>query len=86
MPLSIKDSETEQLARELAKRTGETITQATKRALAERLKRTRHVSTLQREILLEELKSIRRRWNQLPVLDDRSPEEIIGYDENGLPR
>lgn len=22
---------------------------------------------------------------QLPVLDDRSPEEIIGYDEFGLP-
>jgi hypothetical protein len=21
----------------------------------------------------------------LPIMDDRTPEEIIGYDENGLP-
>jgi hypothetical protein len=40
MALSIKDAETDQLARELAKLTGETITQATKRALAERPTRT----------------------------------------------
>jgi hypothetical protein len=32
-----------------------------------------------------ELAKILNRVDQLPVLDDRSPEEIIGYDENGLP-
>jgi antitoxin VapB len=32
-----------------------------------------------------ELDEILHRVDQLPVLDDRSPEEIIGYDENGLP-
>ncbi|MFH1555732.1 MAG: type II toxin-antitoxin system VapB family antitoxin, partial [Pseudomonadota bacterium] len=35
--------------------------------------------------LLEDLAAIQRRWNALPVLDPRSSDEIIGYDENGLP-
>ena len=38
MPLSIKDPETERLARDLAQPTGETITVATKKALGERLR------------------------------------------------
>jgi len=29
---------------------------------------------------------IRRRWSAMRVLDDRTPEEIVGYDEHGLPR
>jgi antitoxin (DNA-binding transcriptional repressor) of toxin-antitoxin stability system len=29
---------------------------------------------------------ILRRVDRLPVLDDRSPDELIGYDEDGLPR
>ena len=39
MALSIKDRETERLARELAERTGESLTLATRRALEERLRR-----------------------------------------------
>lgn len=85
MPLSIKDPETEQLARELARRTGESITEATKRALAERLKRTRNTEAVQ-QALFEELEAISKRMGNLPRLDTRTPEEIIGYDENGLPR
>ena len=84
MALSIKDPETERLARTLAERTGETITVATKRALEERLRRFGVAS--RKPALLEDLQAIRRRWTQMPVLDPRSPEEIIGYDENGLPR
>ena len=38
MPLSIKDPETERLARELAQRTGESITVAIRKALQERLR------------------------------------------------
>lgn len=83
MALSIKDRKTELLARELANRTGETITVATRRALEERLRRTG--SNARRAALLEDLEAIRRRFSALPVLDDRTPEEIIGYDENGLP-
>ncbi len=39
MPLNIEDTETERLARDLAKRTAESITIATKKALEERLRR-----------------------------------------------
>ena len=83
MALSIKDPETEQLARTLAARTGESITTATRRALEERLRRTG--SEARKAALLEDLEAIQRRWNALPVLDNRSPDEIIGYDDNGLP-
>ncbi|TWG90059.1 antitoxin VapB [Mesorhizobium sp. J18] len=83
MALSIKDRETELLARKLAQRTGETITVATKRALEERLRRTG--SDARKAALLEDLEAIRRRWSAQPVLDDRTPDEIIGYDENGIP-
>lgn len=84
MALSIKDPETEQLARELARLTGETITTATKRAIEEQLRRVGRPS--RKAILLEDLADIRRRWSALPVLDDRRSEDILGYDEHGLPR
>jgi antitoxin VapB len=83
MALSIKDPETERLARALAERTGESITVATRRALEERLRRVG--SEARKAALLEDLEAIQRRWNALPVLDSRTPEEIVGYDEHGIP-
>lgn len=83
MPLSIKDPQTERLARDLAARTGENITTATRKALEERLRRV--AGAPQKSTLLEDLAAIRRRCATLPVMDCRSPDEIIGYDENGLP-
>ena len=83
MALSIKDPETERLARTLAEKTGETITIATRRALEERLRRLG--SEARKAALLEDLAASRQRWSALPVLDARSADAIIGYDENGLP-
>ena len=83
MALSIKDRETERLARELAERTGESLTLATRRALEERLRRIGGAA--RRASLLEDLAEIRRRWSALPIVDDRTADEIIGYDQNGLP-
>jgi len=83
MPLSIKDPETENLARKLAHQTGESITLATKRALEERLRRTG--SDTRKAAFLEDMEAMQRRLRALPVLDPRSPDELIGYDENGLP-
>ena len=83
MALSIKDPQTEHLARTLAQRTGETITVATRRALEERLRRVAADPT--KAALLEDMEAIRRRVSALPVLDTRSMDEIIGYDEHGLP-
>jgi antitoxin VapB len=82
--LSIKDPETERLARALAERTGETLTIATRRALEERLRRIG--GGARRAALLEDLAASRRRWSNMPVRDTRGADEIIGYDENGLPR
>lgn len=84
MALSIKDPETERLARALAEKTGESITTATRRALEERLRRTGGAA--RKAALLDDLAASRRRWSQLPVLDRRTADEIIGYDDNGLPR
>ena len=84
MALSIKDPETERLARSLAEVTGENITTATKRAIEERLRRV--TSQSRKTVLLQDMAEIRRRWSAMPILDDRTPEEILGYDEHGLPR
>lgn len=84
MALSIKHPEADRLARELAARTGETLTEAVIEALRERLIRERGRSRGPR--VSEQLAAIGRRCASLPVLDQRTPDEILGYDEQGLPR
>lgn len=84
MALSIRHPEADRLARELAACTGETLTEAVIEALRQRLKRERGRSTTRR--LSDELRAIRKRCAALPLLDDRSPDEILGYDDNGLSR
>ena len=84
MPISIKSIETERLAREVADRTGESLTAAIQRALEERLERLKQQR--KRHIVKSQLDDILRRVDQLPILDSRAPDEILGYDENGLPR
>lgn len=83
MALSIKHPEADRLARELAARTGETLTEAVVVALRERLARTSGRNSV--VSVREDLAAIRRRCAALPVLDRRTPEEILGYDERGLP-
>jgi antitoxin (DNA-binding transcriptional repressor) of toxin-antitoxin stability system len=39
-----------------------------------------------RRKLKREIDKILRRVDRLPELDNRSPDEIIGYDEDGLPQ
>ncbi len=85
MPLSIKDPEADKLARELVQRTGESITQAVIAALRERLVREQRKDEAT-ESLVDEVMEIGRHCAALPLLDARSPDEIIGYDEHGLPQ
>jgi antitoxin VapB len=84
MALNIRNEEAERLAAELARLTGETKTEAVARALRERLARVRGGRRSRR--LADELDAIALHCASLPVLDHRTPEEIIGYDENGIPR
>ncbi len=84
MALSIKNQETEKLARELARTTGKSLTQVVTEALRDRLVReVGHKGD--REQVRAEIRRIQARVAALPVLDDRTPDEIIGYDEHGLP-
>jgi antitoxin VapB len=80
MPLNIKSSETDRLARELAAETGESITEAVQKALAERLERFRRQRDTTRRTGLRE---IRDRVSALPQLDGRNDDEILGYDRAG---
>jgi antitoxin VapB len=82
MALTIEDPVTEKVVRELAEATGETIETAIGRAVAQRLHR---VQSLRARRLADEIMEIGRRCAALPDFDTRSAEEILGYDEFGLP-
>lgn len=82
MSLEIHSPKADALAHELANATGEDLETAVERAIEERLARVPRPLTAARQAaakaLLEELA-------RMPVLDPRPIDEIIGYDENGLP-
>ncbi|MBI3129496.1 MAG: type II toxin-antitoxin system VapB family antitoxin [Candidatus Tectomicrobia bacterium] len=84
MALDSKDPETDRLAREVAQLTGESPGEAVRKALAERLERERRKCAAAG--LAEQLDEIARRCAALPDQDTRTPDEIIGYGESGLPR
>lgn len=84
MALSLKDRETDALARQVANLTGESLTVAVRTALSERLERER-LKRGRPADLAERLMEIGRRHRELPILDPRSDDEIMGWDENGLP-
>ncbi len=83
MPISIKDPETDRLARALAAATGESLTKAIRRALQDRLERETQRS---RPGIAAEIRRIQERLARLPVLDRRPDDDIVGYDDQGAPR
>ena len=84
MALNIRNVEAERLAAELARLTGETKTEAVIRALKDRLAKVRRMRS--GRTLADELNTIAAQCAKLPVLDARRPDEILGYDDTGLPR
>ena len=84
MAISIKSPEADRLARELSAMTGESITVAVTVAMRERIERERHQNKNQ-EALINELMAIAAHCASLPNIDTRTDDEILGYDENGLP-
>ena len=80
MAINIKNAEADRLARELSEITGETITEAVIKSLAERLEREKNKQTTSVP-LQEELLSIAKRYQAVPTLDNRTEEEILGYDD-----
>jgi antitoxin VapB len=86
MGVIIKNVATEAKIRKLAKRTGETLTQAVERAVDERLARTdppRRRGRVDRAKLAEILAYFRSLPKQNEHLTD---DEIIGYGPDGLPK
>lgn len=84
MALNIRNKEADRLATELAKRTGDTKTEAVVKALREKLNRM--LRQRPRRRLADDLEEIADRCARLPILDRRSADEILGYDDEGLPR
>ncbi len=83
MALNIRNQEVEKLAAQLAELTGETKTSTIKVALKERLERVK--SERGGVSLADRLNEIACRCAALPVLDNRNINEILPYDDDGLP-
>lgn len=83
MPLNIKDPNTEKVVPELAAISGKAVTTAVRSAAKERLQRIRRDKAGRR--LADELLAIGTRCSALPDLGIRSADDLLGYDEHGLP-
>jgi antitoxin VapB len=83
MAFNIKDAEADRLIRELAAATGESITEAARKAFAERLQRVRVSNTSEAD--RARVRDIIERARRRTVADTRSDDEILGYDEKGVP-
>jgi antitoxin VapB len=85
MGIIIKNGQAEAKIRRLAKRTGESLTAAVEHAVDERLQRlgpAKRKGRVNRKRLAEHLAYFR----SLPDINENlTDEEIIGYDENGVP-
>jgi antitoxin VapB len=82
MTVLIKDEEADRMIRKLAERTGETITDAVKGAVSEKLART-PLSEAEIAERRAKLESILAKFDAMPTLDHRSADEIIGYNDKG---
>ncbi len=83
MSLNIKNEQTHRRAQELARLAGETMTGAVDRAITERL--TRIQKRRNKAALVQRILKIGRECAALPILDRRSPEDML-YDKHGLPK
>ena len=89
MPLNIKNAEVERLAAEVERLTGESKTEAIRRALEERRRRLKSVSTGDRRARV--LRFLEKKvWATLPKaqvgrrLSRAEEDEILGYGPGGV--
>ena len=78
--LYIKNPVAHRLAQQLSKQMGLTLTDTVIHALEDQVRKTG------RPLNRKKIDAIRARVSALPVLDARTPDEILGYDEYGVPR
>lgn len=79
MALNIKSRETEQVVRDLAKRTGLTITEAVHQAALEKLHRMDEDRERRRQAMYKIIEGAK----DLPIFDSRTEDEILGYNDEG---
>ena len=86
MALSIKNTEVERLARELARRRRVSVTEAIRQSLERQVARERLVPRDEADDLFQRLMAIAERAAQVPKRQDAmTDDEILGYDELGIP-
>ncbi|MGI9450272.1 MAG: type II toxin-antitoxin system VapB family antitoxin [Geminicoccaceae bacterium] len=83
MALNIKHPDADRLARELSRRRKQSITDVVLEALEAALAKERQA--VRAPGTAKELLDIGGRYSALPTLDERSDDDILGYDEHGLP-
>ena len=85
MSINIKNKEAERLLAEIKAQTGRGTTDL----LLDLLRRERERLTDEQaravESALEDMRWLQDRWRSLPIIDPRPLDEIVEYDENGLP-
>jgi antitoxin VapB len=88
MALNIPHPEANRLAEEVAALAGENKTEAVILALRERLQRLRQQrqpTSGNQDPLVHQLDHIAQRCAMRPILDPRVDDEILGFDNSGLP-
>ena len=80
MGLTITNEAVLAMIRQLAERRGVSPDEAVRQAVESATEREAEVARR-----LAAIREVRAQVAALPVLDPRSPDEIIGYDESGLP-
>ncbi|NJM30813.1 MAG: type II toxin-antitoxin system VapB family antitoxin [Rhizobiales bacterium] len=89
MALSIKNREYEQVSRELAEITGKSITESGLEGLKRELERQKSIRKFamrtDKEEFLTLVRNIQQRYAALPSKTNMTDDEILGYDESGIP-
>ncbi|MGG6241396.1 type II toxin-antitoxin system VapB family antitoxin [Nodosilinea sp. AN01ver1] len=84
--MKIQDPQAHRMAQELAELTGQSLTDAVKMALQQALAKFKTSKPdPQPRPLVDRLNEIALRCAALPDYDNRSADEILGYDKHGLP-
>lgn len=82
-PLSIKNKRTCRLVRELSKLTGNSITKTIEDALMEKQKRLKNNVSDDAGSVIDRACQIANDYSELPLLDDRNADQILGYNPLG---
>ena len=85
MGLSIKNFEVERMVREIATTRGVSMTEALRQVLAEEVDRQRAAREAEVEEKVRKVREIAARIAAMPDVSDLTDDEILGYDEDGIP-